>query len=175
MKATPNSVYHAAQLRKSELMPSLLNEMARITQGTGFSLEPQSSFFVDINLPGDTSDLDVAIVGLHTQADFDQALALVKRAGLSDTLTIKTLSVRPGYIVQYTAPAGFPVDLQIRRQKEIDLMMPCWRKIKNASDGVKRAIVWNKWIRKEDIKQYKAYKAKIYSWAGFPTNWNEVP
>lgn len=168
------SVWEQAQEVRTLMWPRALAEGKRIQQLTGYEVSQQNSFRTALNLP-DSSDLDMALIGLN-ERDFDDALRRVMSVAhlLGSTVQVKNMASRPGYLVSYVTPDGFPVDLQIRRQVEIDHMEPAWSYLEGLPAHEKRRIVETKYKLRNDKAAYKKFKSDLYSRAGFLSDWSHL-
>lgn len=168
------SIWQQARETRAVMWPRALKEGERIRQLTGYGVSQQNSFRTALNLP-DSSDLDMALMGLH-ERDFDEALSRVMSAipALGSRVEVKRMTLRPGYLVSYTTHDGLPVDLQIRRQIEIDHMEPAWSYLEHLPVKEKQHIVETKYKLRNDRVAYKKFKTELYTRAGFLTDWSHL-
>lgn len=171
------AIWRAAVRARKQMIPAFRAEQRRIKKLTGFDTITQSSYHTGLNLP-EGSDFDMAIVGLGPE-DLPGALARVQAARLAPEVRVIDLEGhgrRPGYTVRYTNPVGIPVDLQIRRQLDLDHLAPGIAKLAALPVQAKKRIVFEKYRRKDDKEAYLEFKNALTSWAGFPSDyWNLKP
>lgn len=171
------AVWQESVRTRKKMLPAFKAEQRRIKRLTGFDTITQSSYHTGLSLP-DGSDFDMAIVGLD-RAALPEVLARVQAARLAPEVRVIDLEGhgrRPGYTVRYINPQGIPVDLQIRRQMELDHLAPCTARLAALPETEKKQIVYNKYRLRGNKDAYLAYKDSITTRAGFPTDyWNMKP